>query len=366
MVDTERKAATIKELEASEAACKALLGVLSDSERVTRLKRNKDFHMGFLGEAHGVGADELEQLHAYARLLFECGQYARAAPLLANYRALAGNDGAHSTSALWGRLACDVLQQRTESALSQLRKLKELVDGKGGGAAAERLHKRIWLAHWGLFVFFGHANGVALACEWFFDDDKYLQAMRSAAPHLMRYVAAAAVLSPRSRQLVRELMDSIERPDDALVVDDVRDASDRDPIIRFMRRLLVLHDFAGAREALAQCSTMLKADFFLAARHDDFMQSARVLVFEAYCRVHERVDIALLASQLDLDASAAERWLVDMIRDARLDAKIDAAQNQIVLPAHSLTPHERVVAKTKGLAFRSGVLFGNLERLQAK
>eukprot|EP01108_Squamamoeba_japonica_P010125 TRINITY_DN9766_c0_g1_i1.p2 TRINITY_DN9766_c0_g1~~TRINITY_DN9766_c0_g1_i1.p2 ORF type:complete len:324 (+),score=244.95 TRINITY_DN9766_c0_g1_i1:350-1321(+) len=304
---------------------------------------------------------------AFARVLFESGDYARAGPLLGHYRQL--GSGAASSAAQWGRLACDILLQHSESALAQLQKLKELADSKAGGAAAERLHKRVWLAHWALFVLFGHPQGASLACDWFLDD-KYLEPVHSAAPHLARYLCAAAVLAPRARQLVRDVLVIVERHDDVhgapADADEHADASERDPVVVFLRALYVLHDFDGARDALVRCEAMLKADFFLGAHAARFLASARALLFEAFCRVHERVDVARLAALLGLDAADANRWLVDMIRDAGLDAKIDAAQNQVVLARRAQTPHERVVAQTKGLAFRSTVLCGNLARVQAQ
>ena len=41
------------------------------------------------------------------------------------------------------------------------------------------------------------------------------------------------------------------------------------------------------------------------------------------CRIHQKIDIGMLASKLAMQQEEAERWIVDLIRGARLDAKID-------------------------------------------
>ena len=54
------------------------------------------------------------------------------------------------------------------------------------------------------------------------------------------------------------------------------------------------------------------------------MENARLLIFETYCRIHQCIDLAMLADKLNMDKSAAETWVVNLIRNARLNAKIDS------------------------------------------
>ena len=54
------------------------------------------------------------------------------------------------------------------------------------------------------------------------------------------------------------------------------------------------------------------------------MDNARLLVFEAYCRIHQCIDLRMLAAKLNMDESAAEKWVVNLIRNADLNAKIDS------------------------------------------
>jgi translation initiation factor 3 subunit E len=39
----------------------------------------------------------------------------------------------------------------------------------------------------------------------------------------------------------------------------------------------------------------------------------------------------MLAEKLNMDQESAERWIVNLIRNARLDAKIDSAQNHVIM-----------------------------------
>ena len=54
------------------------------------------------------------------------------------------------------------------------------------------------------------------------------------------------------------------------------------------------------------------------------MDNARLLVFEAYCRIHQCIDLRMLAAKLNMDESAAEKWVVNLIRNADLNAKINS------------------------------------------
>jgi hypothetical protein len=112
---------------------------------------------------------------------------------------------------------------------------------------------------------------------------------------------------------------------------------------------------------------LLANDFFLGTSADALLESARQLVFETYARTHQCIDINLLAQRLDIkvgDAKApaasakdskstaaaaassaaaasassatatatnVEQKIVELIRNARVDVKIDAKKNQIVM-----------------------------------
>jgi len=133
-----------------------------------------------------------------------------------------------------------------------------------------------------------------------------------------------------------------------------------DPIVEFVDKLSVKFDFEAAQLQLARCETVLSSDFFLCKQTELFMEEARVFVFENYCRIHHKIDLTTLGEKLAMDRERAERWIVDLIRNALLDAKIDSEEGCVVMGTGSTTVYEQVMDKTKELTARSGGLVANL------
>jgi translation initiation factor 3 subunit E len=76
-----------------------------------------------------IGPDQIEALYQYAKFQFECGNYSGAADFLYQYRALCTNSE-RSLSALWGKLAAEILMQNWDVAQEELNRLKEIIDSK--------------------------------------------------------------------------------------------------------------------------------------------------------------------------------------------------------------------------------------------
>jgi len=70
----------------------------------------------------------------------------------------------------------------------------------------------------------------------------------------------------------------------------------------------------------------------------------------------------MLAEKLNMDQEAAERWIVNLIRNARLDAKIDSKNNTVIMGSQYPSVYQKVIEKTKGLSFRSYVLANSLAK----
>ena len=75
-----------------------------------------------------------------------------------------------SFSALWGKLASEILMERWETAIEDLNKLKELIDSNAFAPILEQLQQRSWLMHWSLYIFFNHENGRNQIIDLFFQD----------------------------------------------------------------------------------------------------------------------------------------------------------------------------------------------------
>jgi translation initiation factor 3 subunit E len=115
-----------------------------------------------------------------------------------------------------------------------------------------------------------------------------------------------------------------------------------------------------AQSQLARCETVLSTDFFLCKQTQLFMEEARVFVFKNYCRVHHKINLSTLGDKLAMDRDHAERWIVDLIRNALLDAKIDSEMGCVVMGTGSTSVYEQVMEKTRELTARSGALVVNL------
>lgn len=85
------------------------------------------------------------------------------------YRTLATNSE-RVLSALWGKLAAEILMQRWETALDDIGKLRDIIDGNTFAPILQQLQQRVWLMHWSLFVFFEHENGRNAIIDLFFQD----------------------------------------------------------------------------------------------------------------------------------------------------------------------------------------------------
>lgn len=64
-----------------------------------------------------------------------------------------------------------------------------------------------------------------------------------------------------------------------------------DPITRFLKELYVEFDFEEARRWLEEAEGVVARDFFLSEFAGVFLDCARWLVSEAYCRIHQKIDI---------------------------------------------------------------------------
>lgn len=65
----------------------------------------------------------------------------------------------------------------------------------------------------------------------------------------------------------------------------------KDPITEFLAHLYVDFDFDAAQEKLQQCAAVLENDFFLVACQNDFIENARLMIFELFCRIHQCISI---------------------------------------------------------------------------
>jgi len=336
-----RRVEVVQRLRTLEAQVKPITEFLSNEENVKLLKQDKTQNMSFLQKEFNIGPDEVDALYHYAKWNFECGNYSAAGEYLYHYRTLSTHPE-RNISALWGKVAADVLLQDFDTAMDDLLKLKELLDLDTFAPVAKQLQQKAWLMHWALFVFFNHENGLNALIDLFLQD-RYITAIQLTAQHLVRYLSVAVVVNKRRRNVLKDLIRVIQQEQYEYT----------DPITEFLRCLFVEFDFDGAQEKLAQCEAVLNEDFFLVATKDAFMEAARQFLFETYCRIHQAIDIQNLSQKLGMDIDATEKWIVNLIRNARLNARIDSKAGTVVIQTESLSAYEQLLEKSRGLSLRT-------------
>jgi len=65
----------------------------------------------------------------------------------------------------------------------------------------------------------------------------------------------------------------------------------KDPITEFVKCLHVNFDFDGAQQKLKECEQVLCNDFFLISCYNEFIDHARLMIFETFCRIHQCISI---------------------------------------------------------------------------
>lgn len=63
-----------------------------------------------------------------------------------------------------------------------------------------------------------------------------------------------------------------------------------------------------------------------------------------------------------MGAEEAERWIVNLIRNASLDAKIDSQKGVVVMGSQVLSPYQTIIERTKNLFNRTQSLAHNSDK----
>jgi len=350
---TEKRRDVVDELKRLQEQTEQIIKIFEDEEVIKMIQSSRDGRVLFdsLSKTYGFQPEMVDTLYKYAKFQYECGNYSGAAEYLYFCRVLLPPSNKNYLSCIWGKLASEILMQDWETALDDLNRLKEIID-TGSFSPLQSLQQRTWLIHWSLFVFFNHPKGRDLIIDMFLYQPQYLNAIQTQCPHILRYLTTAAITNKKRRNVLKDLVKIIQQ----------ESYTYRDPITEFLECLYVNFDFDGAQQKLRDCETVLVNDFFLVACIDDFIENARLFIFETFCRIHQCISITMLAEKLNMKPEEAEKWIVNLIRNARLDAKIDSKQGHVVMGTQAVSPYQQVIEKTKGLAFRSQMLIVKIEK----
>ncbi|KAI9845424.1 MAG: eukaryotic translation initiation factor 3 subunit E [Sclerophora amabilis] len=325
--------------------------LLENRDVVSNLRSDKMANLQFLKDQHGVTIEMIDILYDFGRFQYGCGSYVNAAELLYQFRILS-TDNDKVSSATWGKLACEILSTNWESAMEEVQKVKESVDTKLFNAPLAQLHHRTWLIHWCLFPFFNYEPARDTICDLFFSPT-YINTIQTHCPWILRYLAAA-VITNRSRS--RNTGQYHKQLKDLVRIVKQENYEYNDPVTDFIKALHIDFDFQEAQKKLGEAEEVLRSDFFLVAAADAFVESARHLISESYCKIHQRIDIKDLSTRLGLSQDEGEKWIVNLIRDTRVDAKIDYKDGTVVMNHPPQSVYQQVIERTKGGFFRTQVL----------
>lgn len=359
----ERRQMVVDKLQELQRVVDPILHILNDDEVMRNMENMRDSKtlINYLSKDYKFEIEMIESLYKLAKYRYDCGNYSASTSYLYFCMLVLPPNDKNYLSVLWGKFASEILVQNWDSALEDLNKLRDYIDSSpnhfGGNSSLVLLQQRTWLIHWSLFVFFNHAMGRELIIEMFLYKPHYLNAIQTMCPHILRYLATAVIINRGRRSALKDLIKVIQQ----------ESYTYRDPITEFLEDLYVNFDFDGARQKLQDCQTVLFNDFFLISCLEEFVENARLMIFETFCRIHQCISIGMLAEKLNMNPDEAECWIVNLIRNARLDAKIDSKLGHVVMGAQPLSPYQQLIEKIDSLSVRSETLSGLIDRkLKAK
>ncbi|KAI0838510.1 putative eukaryotic translation initiation factor 3 subunit 6 [Hypoxylon sp. FL0890] len=353
----EKRQKVISRLEQFEESTNKLVDLLGREDVVGNLRSDKVANLEFLKKEHGVTMDMVNALYDFGNFQYSCGNYAAAADLLYQFRVLS-TDNDKVAAATWGKFASEILTTNWEGSVEELQKVKENIDTKLFNNPLAQLSQRTWLIHWALFPLFNDDRTRDTLLDLFFSP-AYINTIQTSCPWILRYLTAA-VITGRSRtrnsgQHQKQLKDIIR-----IVKQEAYEYSD--PVTDFVRALYIDFDFEEAQRQLTLAEEILRSDFFLFSTADLFVDAARHLISESYCKIHARIDIKDLSARLGLGEDEGEKWIVNLIRDTRVDAKIDYKEGTVVMNHPPSSVYQQVIERTKGGFFRTQVLSAAVAR----
>uniref|UniRef100_A0A8C6XAL9 Eukaryotic translation initiation factor 3 subunit E n=2 Tax=Elapidae TaxID=8602 RepID=A0A8C6XAL9_NAJNA len=319
----EKRNTVVAQLQLLQEEMDPIVKMFEDKETTLQMQSTRDGRVLFdyLAEKHGFRQEYLDSLYRFAKFQYKCGNYTAASEYLYLFRVLVPSTDRNALSSLWGKLASGILMQDWDAAMEDLTRLKETIDNSSVSSPLQALQQRTWLIHWSLFVFFNHIKGRDNIIDLFLYQPQYINAIQTMCPHILRYLTTAVITNKDVRKRRQVLKD----------------------LVKVIQQVLV-------------------NDFFLVACLEDFIENARLFVFETFCRIHQCISINMLADKLNMTPEEAERWIVNLIRNARLDAKIDSKLGHVVMGNNAVSPYQQVIEKTKSLSFRSQMLAMNIEK----
>jgi len=313
-----------------------VIELASKPDVVRSLKESGNLNkMAYLSEHHNVTDAALKAFYALAKHVYECGDYTKAGEYLTLFREMT-TDVEMANNAIWGKLATNILMEQWDVALKDVAAVKEIVEARAFANPTTQLQQRTWMLHWLLPLFFNSPESRQQLLE-IYQHEKTWQVVQTSCPHLLRYIIVASVIS--KRRFPKEIVKMVDQ--ESYVYSD--------PITKFIETLYGPTDFEGAEAQLTLCASVLDNDPYLHLVKNEFLEASRLLIFELFCKLHNCIDTRLLASKLNMSHEESEKWIVNLIRGAKLDAKIDTQANQVIIGSQAPALYQQLIDRTRSL-----------------
>lgn len=347
-------------------------------------QKDSDRQWIVLKEDHGFLEEDLDILFQSSRMHYTSGDFEQSSADQYLYTLLAPYHHSKRLSSIWGEIGnCIELMEdsdqsldKFESAVKLLQQLRETIDKKHD-EPLKTLQLRAWLLHWALFIYFSkEARENSLNAKSNDEPDKvteflvnlclpkvnekdeknqYQNAIETICPWILRYLAVIIVTCKNVEKKnfrLRILVNMIKQ----------ESYTYNDPITDFLLCLHKEYDFDTAQKHLTDAKEVLRTDYFLHPYVDQFIENGRHQIFEMFCRIHKKIKVETIAEKLDMTHEDAELWIVELIRDARLHAKIDGESGNIIMGSDPKMPYQQIIEKTNNLNVSTQMLIKNLDK----
>jgi len=303
--------------------------------------------------------DDLDNSLRYARNIFDAGQYQQSNKIL-NCLLPLYEDDESLINILWGKFLSNILIESYNEAHEDVKQLKDKLEkDRPNTIHMQVLANRINFLHTILSLYLHNKfsdESLDLLVD-IFSKENFINAVQVGAPYLMRYIGVSFLLLKNSSMFELSKLTSL------LPFFHSEVSKYSDCVTEFILALLEDFDFKKAQEILKRFKKELDGDYFLHKHLDAIINNAQTLFFEVFCKIYRKIEIKNVAEFLGVDKEKAEVWIVNLIRNANFEAKIDPQNGVINLVSQKPTVYEQVLNKTRDLLPRTNILINNISRI---
>lgn len=270
-----KRQTVLDKLKELQTDIKPLMDCIGEIQKSDSMKDSKML-VNVIQSDYNIDINIIQSVYKLAKYMYDCGNYAETTSYLYICLMIMQPNDKNYLNVLWGKLAAEILTLNWQSALEDLTRLREFIDSSNF-TNMQLLTQRTWLIHWSVLVFFHHPKGRDLIIEMLLYKPVYLNVIQTTCPHILRYLSVAVVVNRGRRNALKDLVKVIQQESYAY----------KDPITEFLEHLYINFDFEGARMKLHECQDVIFNDFFIYGYLDEFIESARLMIFETFCRIHQ-------------------------------------------------------------------------------